>query len=620
MPTGRPATLTQYDAGGKPLVQTVLNEDRNGQPWNRVTYTFYDHLNRPTAVVADLDGDGAGMTPGAWVDDPTTVTFDASDSVTRTRYDGAGHVRFVTDALNHTTETRYDGAGRAVQTILPAVDLYLPEGGGLVSDYVASTYTTYDAASHPVLTTDASGNQTQYTYDALGRVTRTILDLDGDELFETVQASDADDIVTTSGYDLVGNQVVTTNPNGNQADSEYDFANRLTTVTGAEVADGEHGGVLARPTTSTVYDKTGKVWFVTDPRGIVTETQYDELGRARFVIANSEASAGSADRLVTESRYDANGNVTAVVLHNWVDSQEQDQTTTYHFDAFDRQDQQTLPDVGDNETRQSSTVWSRAGDVLTVIDPVGQRVESDYDHAGRVVSQAFKRADASVEETRVSFYDLLGRLTARLDKNGSSTYEYDALGRTTTESRTNTVPGSWTATASPASTIRTATARRWCIRRRAGRSSAGMMRPGGWCRLDDQVTGEPTRTTTFGYDSAGNRTSELADNDVLTEATFDALNRVESLISTTDGGQGDQVYSIEYGYDLAGNRIFATEQDFIGQSQRQLTWDYDDLYRLTEESWTGPEAADSQLQLRPGREPAGDGGDALGPGLDHDDV
>ena len=75
----------------------------------------------------------------------------------------------------------------------------------------------------------------------------------------------------------------------------------------------------------------------------------------------------------------------------------------------------------------------------------------------------------------------------------------------------------------------------------------------------------------------------------MTTALFDDLNRVMSLSSRGDEGAGTLLYQITYDYDLAGNRRNATET-INGIGTRNLTWGYDDLYRLTSESWTGPSA------------------------------
>lgn len=227
---------------------------------------------------------------------------------------------------------------------MPAVSVYDPQTNA-TSTVSPITETLYDAAGNPQRVRDANGNWRQTEYDARNRPTRSILDLDGDGLFETPQGPSAEDVVTVSGYDFVGNIVYAIDANGNRVDTTYDRADRPTLVQAPAVADALASGALTRPQTLTAYDKNGNVTTMTDPLGLVTQTEYDEWDRARKVTANANAASGSADKLVTESRYDANSNVAAVVLHNWVGGVQRPQVTTYTYDAFDRQTSETLPSV-----------------------------------------------------------------------------------------------------------------------------------------------------------------------------------------------------------------------------------------------------------------------------------
>jgi RHS repeat-associated protein len=577
--SNEPVTLTGYNKVHKPLKVTVLNGDSSG---DRSTYTFYDHRHRPVAAVLDFDGDGAGATAGTYYASADDFTGDAEDITTKTKYDLAGNARFVIDPKGRVTETQFDGAGRAKRVILPAVDVFT-NSGGLVTGVQPQTSTVYDAASNPVLAVDAAGTATRTEFDARNRAVRTILDHDGDGTFDPTQAPAAADIVTTTGYDLNGNAVFSVDPNGNRVDTSYDALNRPTQVQGAAVADAENGGTLTRPTTVTVYDAAGNVISLTDPRGIVTKTEYDEWNRARKVIA----AFGTADAVTTETRYDANGNARALVLHNKVAGVDRPQVTTYAYDAFDRQTSETLPSIGDGHTRQTTTTYSRAGDALSVTDPKGQKIESDYDGAGRVFNQRFKRANNTIEETRFSAYDKAGNLLSRSDKHGTSTYAYDALNRITSETRETTtagiadeyevqsfydISGNRTKVVYPAENG-TPTGR--VLTSTYDRANRMLRLFDGW------------RLSEFTYDAAGNRLSHTQPNGVLTTSSFDAANRVTA-ISAVDASS-TPIYALTYAYDRAGNRRSSSET-VASHGTRAIAWDYDNRYQLTSESWTGPQA------------------------------
>ena len=595
--TGELATVTAYNAASKPVVVTVRNEDRAGAAADRATYTFYDDRHRPTVTALDLAGaPGVGTPAGTWVNDATVFSADPPDIVTRTVYDAAGNATAVTDAEGRTTRTTYDGAGRVLRVRQPMVVAVRADGTTFIENYTPQTWTYYDADSNPVLTLAPDRIRTATEYDARNRPVRTTLDLNHDGAFDPAHGPAAADIVTRTGYDLQGNPVYGIDPNGNRTDTAYDNADRPTTVTGAAVADADDGDTLKRPVTTTAYDRAGKVLSVTDPRGVVTETEYDQWGRARTVTANATAPAGAADRLVTESRYDAAGNAVAVVLHNRVAGVDRPQVTTYVFDAFDRQTTETLPGVGDGVVRQSTTVYSRAGDALTATDPKGQLLEVDYDRAGRATASRHKRADGSVEETRASTYDRVGNLLRRTDSNGVSEYQYDRLNRLVIEGRLTTLAGGATDTYQIQSFYDAAGNRaKVQYPDAAGGLNPGARalvsrydRAGRMVRLDDAGF-SPARVTTFGYDAAGNRLTHLAPNGLLSTAAFDAQNRVTSMSTVHGSWLGATVYSLGYKYDRAGNRRSAGEA-LAGTGTRAIAWGYDGLYRLTGESWTGPSA------------------------------
>jgi len=256
-------------------------------------------------------------------------------------------------------------------------------------------------------------------------------------------------------------------------------------------------------------------------RGLVTTTTYDEWNRARTVTANSGGGANDADRVTTESRYDASGNKLALVLFNRVGSTDRPQVTTYAYDAFDRQTTETLPTV-DSSPRVTTTTYSRAGDVLTVVDPKGQSVETDYDRAGRVVEQRFKRADTTTEETRVSIYDKAGNLLSKTDLHGASAYAYDALNRVTDEVRNTTTAGiadtSIVLSGYDASGNRSIVLYPEADGTTGGRELISTYdRANRLIQVDDSAMASES---TFDYDPAGNRKRFRAPNAVVSETTF----------------------------------------------------------------------------------------------------
>ena len=109
--------------------------------------------------------------------------------------------------------------------------------------------------------------QTTMSYDARNRLT------------ETIEGYDPYIVATYDVYDLMGHVIETQDPNGNVTQIGYDNAYRPTSHIAPSVWDQQNND-YANPTTLTRYDQNGNVLTVTDPRGVVTATTYDELNRA----------------------------------------------------------------------------------------------------------------------------------------------------------------------------------------------------------------------------------------------------------------------------------------------------------------------------------------------------
>ena len=572
---GEPAVLTEYNAVHNPVRVTALNETLLGNAANRNTYTFYDHRHRVVATAVDLNGNGSGTYAGAFYADGNAVPDDGVDLIGRSFYDASGNVAMAVDPLGRGTETDYDGAGRATETRLPAVEVF--EDGTLTVGVRPTTLTSYDADGNAAVVTDANGHQTKTFFDARNRQVRAILDLDEDGVFET----NGDDVVTETGYDLGGRAIYAVDPRGFRSDTEYDRANRPEIVRGPEVADAENGGLPTRPETLTEYDANGNVVAVTDPRGVVSMTTYDELNRPRFATA----AAGTPVALTTESRYDANGNVVALVLDN---GSYGEQVTTYTYDAFDRQLTETLPAIGDGVARVTTTTYNRVGEPLLVNDPKGQSHETAYDRAGRVTQTHHRRGDGSLEEQRVYTQDQAGNVTRVTDLHGASEYDFDALNRVIQERRFD------------GATLESAVVSRYdALGNRTkveypdatGVASSGrdlvstFDARGLLTSVTDMGGGDgQTRVTSYAYDLAGNRTLRSLPNGVDTVSTFDALGRV-TLMEDRDAAAA-LVYSVAYAYDLAGQRRTANEQwGGAAPSAKQTSYGYDAQYRLIEETF-----------------------------------
>jgi RHS repeat-associated protein len=503
----------------------------------------------------------------------TTQATDALSGVTSYAYDSNDNRTCVTDPLGHKTGYAYDSKGNVTQVIdalNTQANCTLKQGG------VRWTF-TYTAKNDVDLATDPLGRQTDYVYDGDGNLTEVIRKDDGGatkartcftrdsaglmtELIESTNLSDCTGNKTKFEYDSYGNQTAVVDPrfSGQEDPPEttftYDLGGRLLTVTNE----------LGHTTTYT-YDAQNNVLTVTDNLGNVTTYTYDAKGNLETITdANDKLTTydyDDADRLTsvvdaldqtTSYEYDGNGNRTSVTNAN-------DKTTTYAYDALNR-----LESVTDPLSRVTSYEYDAAGNLSQRTDGNGQTTTYTYDVANRLTGIDYPVGTADVSYT----YDAVGNRETMEDGTGTTSYDYDDLNRLTSV----TFPGSRTVG--------------------YGYDNVGdrtsITYPGGSNEVAytyDQAHNLSTVTdwndaaTTYSYDDAGQLAEAVLPNGVVSTYTHDGADRLTGI--THVKGQ-NTLASVEYTLDAVGNRTERVDQ--LGTH----TYNYDDLYRLTEVTYPGP--------------------------------
>ena len=267
-------------------------------------------------------------------------------------YDAAGDTVSVTDPLGLTTFYAYDRSGRLVVTADPSSQVTSATWSGstlvLASPLGNETFTydatggltrvsgtlpgigsvVFDRSGNRAATVDALGSETDYTYDALNRLTSVtqplVLVADGTEVRPR----------TTYAYDAAGNTVSVTDPLGHATFYAYDRADRL--VVKADASSGVTSAAWSGSTltlSSTLgaetfsYDSAGRVVRIWRSLPGVTNTEYNALGNR----------VASVDPLGNETdySYDALNRVTAVSepAVTLADGTRTRPTTTYGYDA-----------------------------------------------------------------------------------------------------------------------------------------------------------------------------------------------------------------------------------------------------------------------------------------------
>jgi RHS repeat-associated protein len=400
---------------------------------------------------------------------------------------------------------------------------------------------TYDANGNLLTTTNALGSTSYRTYTPQGFLA-TSKDYRGYQTNYTydthgwlTQVRNPLGYVTAYDYDGVGRRVNITTPLGFKTKYLYDLADRVTKVT-------DPLGNF----TSYAYNGRGDQTSVTDPNGYTTRQDIN-------VTSGKLAKTTEAGGNFSLSRYDLRGNLILFTRPSG-------NATSYGYDAYDRQISETS--AGGNS---SSYTYNAAGNLATRRDANGNLTSYGYDrenrlarisYPGSVVCTASYDANGNTVHatglgyTRDETWDALDRrLATTYNYSGTFSktvsYQYDVDSHRT---RMNYSDGTYVTYV-------------W--------NAAGQM---------NRTSFSDGSTWWYEYDHDGRRTKQTAPNNVVTTWVYDAASRLNS--TATKRG-ATTLESFTYWYDKAGNRVRIIEAD-----ASWAKYEYDNLYRLTKESYS----------------------------------
>jgi RHS repeat-associated protein len=299
--------------------------------------------------------------------DPTNGTISSGALTSETWFDKRGNVIKTSSPSGLVSKMRYDGAGRLKVS-------YSTDG--------ASDSSWTDATQ---VSDDTVLEQAEYAYDDNGNVLLTTL---RQRFHDATGTGDLRDPTTQPKARV------------SYAASYYDALDRTT----ASVNVGTNGGsAYTRPSsvparsdtvlvTSYTYDDAGRLQDVTDPKGLITRSEYDALGRTTATIeAYTDGVPSDDDDRITRYTYDGNGNILSLTAD--LPTGQTDQTTTYTYG------------VG-----SGSNIFSN--------DLLAKVTYPDVD------------SDGATGDEELFTYNTLGQRTSKTDRNGSvHEYDYDTLGR-----------------------------------------------------------------------------------------------------------------------------------------------------------------------------------------------
>jgi RHS repeat-associated protein len=353
---------------------------------NRTTNISYDNFNRPTKIRYPEASAGAGRLEENYA------------------YDLVGNVVSKTDQAGRVTTFCYDTANRLTSTIDPAQK---------------TTSYEYNARSQMTALVDAISQRYEFVYDAVGRTTQNKR---GTATMSFV-------------YDTAGNRSQRTDYNGAITNYTYDALNRLTTISYPDTTSATYGyDVLSRLTTATNptgtvtigYDNRSRVSSVTDVFGQVVGYQYDANSNRTQLSLNSNLNAtyqyDAINRLTqltdnaslnTTFAYDATNKLTSRTLPNGV-------VSTYEYDGLDRLTRLKHA-KGSNTLADFQYQLSVVNNITQMIDGAGTHSYT-YDSLDRLTG-----ATHPTGQTNESYsYDDVGNRTA---SHQGSSYSYQAFNR-----------------------------------------------------------------------------------------------------------------------------------------------------------------------------------------------
>lgn len=441
------------------------------------------------------------------------------------RFLANGKLHYMEDRNGNRITLSYDGNGRMVQASHTTGD---------------SLAFAYNAAGRMQCVTDPSGRITQYLYDTTGQLLIKVID---PSLAETTYTY-------TQGRNYLVNQRLEsiTYPDNTGVQYQFDDSARVVSQAGLGGLSPitylyEAGGITkiqnaTGAQTSVQYNERGLPVQITDATGGVSLRQYDAL-------FNLISTTDPLNRTSTFS-YDARGNLTQTTLpggstlifeYEPVFNQltkltdANSQVTTFEHDAAGNLTRITYPNTSTEEF-----TYLPNGTLATQTNRAGQTTSFTRNARGLVSA---KNLPGGV--THTFSYDASGNLTSASTSSWTFTQQFDLMNRLTQV----TYPGSrsFHYTYDSSSVL---------IRvedpdGRKQRYEYDDMR-----RLE-RIVDEPAETpvVTYLYDAAGRRIKRTSGNGVVTDYTYDLLDRVDEIVNRGPGG--NVISRFDYAYDAAGN-------------------------------------------------------------------
>jgi RHS repeat-associated protein len=475
-----------------------------------------------------------------------TSSTDPLGNVTTYTYDASDRLASVTDARTNTISYQYTSRGQVTTMTYPDGNFqsYTYDIAGnrtAVTNELGKTWTyAYDEFKRPIQTTDPLNRATQYKYDLPGNVcgcshsqakpTLIILpsgkqiaityDMLWRKVSETLGAGTADAATTSYAYDAVGNLTTVTDPRGKVWASGFDNRNRQITATDP----------LGNQTQRT-YDTVGNNLTETRPDNGVITNVYDSMDRVtRTTDPKNQA---------TQFSYDNADNMTSL-------TDARNNTYGFTYDLLRRKISMIYPDNSHEDYSYDpvgnvATYTARAGEVRT------------YAHDNRNRETQSQWSDGTPTITRS--YDAASRMVTLNNSISNLSYTYDDANEMFSETQQiaagfgpKVVSYAYDADGNRASLT----------------YPSGSVVTSAYTNRNQvaSITADgPPPMATYSYDLNGNRTAKSLENNTSTTYAYDNANRVTSIAHFIKLNAAPFTISFHYSYNAVGDRTSVQRED-----------------------------------------------------------
>ncbi|MCL5878706.1 MAG: hypothetical protein M1428_02755, partial [Deltaproteobacteria bacterium] len=411
--------LYTYDAGDH--VTNITRYNSLGQTFGSIAYTYDFKGNKTSENVYDAQSNLVRFRDYIYDQyDTLAKSINGYTSTTYYDHDGNGNLSSKTDSNGNLINYQYNELnklGRVVQYLGSPYDPYGSQTNAL------TTY-MYNLHGDLITVTDANDNNSNYTYDDLGRL---------------VEVNSPDTGITRYWYDANGNLIGKVDADGRTLNYTYDELNRLTNV--IDISNPKNAIVTyyydgQNPLNISITNGIGRLTGMHDSSGN-TAYSYDARGN---VIQETRSISGHT--FVTSYNYDNDGNIASMTYPSG-------RVVNYTYAADPNKPSSVSAMVNDvNTTIASNITYQPFADLagLTYGNGLSLTITTDVTgeitniQVGNIINRAYSSDNAgnilTITTTPSSYtysYDALNRVTDSTGDYGDIEYSYDLVGNRLTQ-------------------------------------------------------------------------------------------------------------------------------------------------------------------------------------------